>query len=807
VAANVRTSVRVEGVVQGVGFRPFVYSLATRLGLAGWVGNDVDGVFAEVEGPAERIRDFLAALERDAPPLARVERVSAQPMTPQGRPGFAIVASDMTGRRRALVSADSATCADCLRELADPADRRFGYPFINCTNCGPRFTIVRDVPYDRPLTTMAGFAMCAACAAEYHDPANRRFHAQPVCCPACGPRLTLLAADGTQLTSPEDTPDGPLAGAGARAALAGAVTALAGGQVLAVKGLGGYHLAVDAASEKAAALLRARKHREDKPFAVMVADLAGARALCEVDDLAASLLASPRRPIVLLPRRAVALGQTAGAAEPGAAEPGAAEAGEGGQATGPGRDRLAAAVAPGNRQLGVMLPYTPLHHLLLRDFGRPMVLTSGNVSDEPIAYRDEDALARLGGVADVFLTHDRPIHVRTDDSVVRPFRGREAVLRRSRGYVPEPLAVTGRFGRPVLACGAELKNTFCLGREDRAFLSHHVGDLENYETLRSFTEGIGHFRRLFDVTPEIVAHDLHPDYLSTRYALEQDDCVLAGVQHHHAHIASCLADNGEAGPVIGVAFDGTGYGPDGTIWGGEFLLADLADAERAGHLAGVPMPGGAAAIRQPWRMAAAYLDAAFPAGLPGGLDVVARNQEAWPTVLTLGRRGMNSPLTSSAGRLFDAVAALLGLRDVVNYEGQAAVELEQLALTSRHNPYRAAITDGCPFTVAGRDLVRAAAGDLLAGVPPEIISARFHQGVAAMIGEACGLLRERSGLGTVALSGGVFQNLLLLGTVVDLLEGMGFRVLTHSRVPPNDGGISLGQAVVAAAWDRAGRLA
>jgi hydrogenase maturation protein HypF len=769
VAANVRTSIRVEGVVQGVGFRPFVYSLATRLGLAGWVGNDVDGVFAEVEGPAEHIREFLAALERDAPPLARVERVSAQPMTPDGRPGFAIVASDMAGRRRALVAADSATCADCLRELADPADRRFGYPFINCTNCGPRFTIVRDVPYDRPLTTMAGFAMCAACAAEYHDPANRRFHAQPVCCPACGPRLTLVAADGTQLSGPAGPPEGPVAGA---------VAALAGGQVLAVKGLGGYHLAVDAASEKAAALLRARKHREDKPFAVMVADLAGARALCEVDDLAASLLISPRRPIVLLPRRAAGLDG----------------------------DPLAEAVAPGNRQLGVMLPYTPLHHLLLRDFARPMVLTSGNVSDEPIAYRDEDARARLGGIADVFLTHDRPIHIRTDDSVVRPFRGREAVLRRSRGYAPEPLAVAARFGRPVLACGAELKNTFCLGREDRAFLSHHVGDLENYETLRSYTEAIGHFRRLFDITPQIVAHDLHPDYLSTRYALEQDDCVLAGVQHHHAHIASCLADNGEAGPVIGVAFDGTGYGPDGTIWGGEFLLADLADAERAGHLAGVPMPGGATAIRQPWRMAAAYLDAAFPAGLPGGLDVAARNQESWPTVLTLGRRGMNSPLTSSAGRLFDAVAALLGLRDVINYEGQAAVELEQLALTSRHDPYRAAITDGRPFTVAGPDLVRAAAEDLLAGVPRQIISARFHQGVAAMIGEACGLLRERSGLGTVALSGGVFQNLLLLGTVVDLLEGLGFRVLTHSRVPPNDGGISLGQAVVAAAWDRAGRL-
>ena len=780
---NVRASVRVEGVVQGVGFRPFVYSLATRLGLAGWVGNDVDGVFAEVEGPAGQIQEFLATLERDAPPLARVERVSARPIAPDGRAGFAIVASDTSGSRRALVSADSATCADCLSELADPRDRRFGYPFINCTNCGPRFTIVRDVPYDRPLTTMAGFTMCAACAAEYHDPADRRFHAQPVCCPACGPRLRLLAGDGTELSGPDGVTDG---------ALAGAVAALAAGRVVAVKGLGGYHLAVDAASEHAAALLRDRKHREDKPFAVMAADLAAARALCEVDDLAARLLTSPRRPIVLLPRRATGRPQPAIRA---ARFPGADPA------------QLAPAVAPGNRQLGVMLPYTPLHHLLLRDFGRPIVLTSGNVSDEPIAYRDGDALARLGGLADAFLTHNRPIHIRTDDSVVRPFRGREAVLRRSRGYVPEPLAVASRLGRPVLACGAELKNTFCLGRGDRAFLSHHVGDLENYETLRSFTEGIAHFRRLFDVTPQIVAHDLHPEYLSTKYALEQDGCVLAGVQHHHAHVASCLADNGEAGPVIGVAFDGTGYGMDGTIWGGEFLLADLVSAERAGHLAGVPMPGGAAAIRQPWRMAAAYLDAAFPGGLPAGLDVVSRNSGTWADVLALARRGVNTPLTSSAGRLFDAVAALLGVRDSVNYEGQAAVELEQLAATTRQDPYPAAITDGRPLTVAGCDLVRAAAADLLAGVPRQVIGARFHQGVAGMIGEACGLLRERSGLGTVALSGGVFQNLLLLGSVVDLLEAMGFRVLTHSRVPPNDGGISLGQAVVAGARDRAGMLA
>ena len=555
-------------------------------------------------------------------------------------------------------------------------------------------------------------------------------------------------------------------------ALAGAVQVLQHGQVLAVKGLGGYHLAVDARSQAAAARLRAAKHREDKPFAVLVPDLAAARDLCHVDELAESLLTSARRPIVLLPRR------------------------PGGQ--------VADAVAPGNQQLGLMLPYTPLHHLLLRGFPHPTVLTSGNVSDEPIAYRDDDALARLGGIADAFLTHDRPIHIRTDDSVVRPFRGRAAVLRRSRGYAPEPLAVRSRFTRPVLACGAELKNTFCLGRGQHAFLSQHIGDLENYETLRSFTEGIEHFQRLFDVTPELVAHDLHPEYLSTKYALDLPGAELVGVQHHHAHVASCLADNDEAGPVIGVAFDGTGFGPDGTIWGGEFLLADLAAAERAGSLAGLPMPGGAAAIRQPWRMAAVYLDAAFPGALPDSLAVAARNSASWADVLAMARRGVNSPLTSSAGRLFDAVAALLGVRDTINYEGQAAVELEQLASVAAAQPgYPARLTPGRPFTVAGCDLIRAAAGDLLAGQPPDVISARFHRGVADLIVAACSLLRDSSGLGTVALSGGVFQNLLLLGTVTSLLDASGFRVLTHSRVPPNDGGISLGQAVVAAARDRA----
>jgi hydrogenase maturation protein HypF len=476
-----------------------------------------------------------------------------------------------------------------------------------------------------------------------------------------------------------------------------------------------------------------------------------------------------------------------------------------------------------------MLPYTPLHHLLLALVARPVVLTSGNSSDEPIVYRDSEAY-RLGSIADAFLTHDRAIQVRTDDSVVRPFRGRETVIRRSRGYVPEPLRVHARFPRPVLACGAELKNTFCLAKENRAFVSHHIGDLENAETLRSFTEGIEHFRRLFDITPEVVAHDLHPDYLSTKYAMDVADgegqglagVELVGVQHHHAHIASCLADSGADGPVIGVAFDGTGYGTDGTIWGGEFLIADLAGFERAGHLAPLPMPGGAAAIKQPWRMAAAYLDAAYAGSPPVGLDVAVRNRERWPRVLAMARRGLNSPVTSSAGRLFDAVAATLGVRDTINYEGQAAVELEQLADPGEKGAYRAEITAPAaeltagsaaasqgqpgaeitgegPLLIAAADLVRAVVEDLARGTDRSVVAARFHNGVAGMITDCCLRLRERHGLGTVALSGGVFQNLLLLHAAVDQLEERGFRVLTHSRVPCNDGGISLGQAVVAAA--------
>jgi hydrogenase maturation protein HypF len=760
--APIRAAIRVEGIVQGVGFRPFVYTLATGLGLSGFVGNDVDGVFVEVEGPQPAVDEFLRQLERDPPPLARIERVTAATMIPTGETSFAIAPSGPVlgyGPRRALISADTATCEDCLRELADPADRRFGYPFINCTNCGPRFTIVRDVPYDRPFTTMAPFAMCPRCAAEYHDPADRRFHAQPTCCPACGPRLTLHDKAGTPL------PGDPLA----RAA-----QLIEGGQILAVKGLGGYHLAADARDQAAVAALRARKHREDKPFAVLAADLAAARTLGEVDRAAAALLSSPSRPIVLLPRRSGA--------------------------------QIAAAAAPGNRYLGVMLPYTPLHHLLVRALARPMVLTSGNVSDEPIAYRDDDALARLGPIADAFLSHDRAIHIRTDDSVARTFRGGPMPVRRSRGYVPEPVTVRAGFPRPVLACGAELKNTFCLAKDYHAFVSHHIGDLENAETLRSFTEGIEHFRRLFDVDPQVVAHDLHPEYLSTKYALELD-LPLHGVQHHHAHIASCLADNGVdnradgpvIGPVIGIAFDGTGYGLDGTIWGGEFLVAGLAGFERGGHLAPVPMLGGAAAIRQPWRMAAAYLGADAPADL----GVVDRNAARWPAVVAMGAKGVNAPLTSSAGRLFDAAAAILGVRDAINYEGQAAVELEQLADPGEAAAYRTGLQTGeGPFQACGADLLHAIVDDLTDRVPAPVIAARFHNGVAAMIESGCLYLRERHGLGTVALSGGVFQNMLLLHATVGRLEARGFTVLTHSRVPCNDGGISLGQAVIAAARDR-----
>ncbi len=748
--------------MQGVGFRPFVHGLACSLGLAGFVGNDTAGVFIEVEGPAEKVERFVSDLGARPPPLAVVDKVSVEAVEAAGDRGFVIVPSEAAGEHRALVSPDTATCEECLGELFDPGDRRYRYAFVNCTNCGPRFTIVRDVPYDRPSTTMAGFPMCPECESEYGDPTDRRFHAEATCCPACGPSLRLLGRGGAALDG-----DDPIKAAAAL---------LLEGKVVAVKGLGGYHLAALASSPLATEALRARKHREDKPFAVMAADLAAAREVGQIGATEEELLTSPRRPIVLLRRR------------PGA--------------------EVAPAVAPGNRYLGVMLPYTPLHHLLARELGAPFVLTSGNVSDEPIAYLDGDARRRLSGIADAFLAHDRPVHTRTDDSVTRAFGGREMVLRRSRGFVPEPVPLPRPLSRPVLACGAELKNTFCLAKGKRAFVSHHIGDLENYETLRSFEEGISHYERLLDVRPEIVAHDLHPEYLSTKYAVRlagAQPVELVGVQHHHAHVASCLADNASTGPVIGVAFDGLGFGTDATMWGGEFLVADLLSFERAGSFSPVAMPGGAAAVREPWRMAAVYLDLAFAGDPPGGLAVARDNAARWEQVLSLARSGTNSPLTSSAGRLFDAVSAALGIRYRVNYEGQAAVELEQLADPEEHRVYPCSVGEGEPFRLAGADLLRAAVDDLSAGVDLPLIAARFHNGLAGAVVAGCERVRGRSGINQVALSGGVFQNVLLLGRVLDGLARQGFEVLVHSRVPPNDGGISLGQAVVAGARKAGGQ--
>ncbi len=547
-------------------------------------------------------------------------------------------------------------------------------------------------------------------------------------------------------------------------------------RIVAIKGLGGFHLAVLASSEIAAATLRARKHREDKPFAVMVAGTGTARQLCELDDAGQALLESPRRPIVLLARR------SGGHGSPGPA--------------------IAPSVAPGNRHLGLMLPYTPVHHLLARALGEPFVLTSGNVSDEPIAFVDDEARTRLSGIADAYLTHDRPIHIRTDDSVTRSLRGQATLLRRSRGYAPQPVLLPGVLSRPVLACGAELKNTFCLGQGRRAFISHHIGDLENFETLRSFTEGIEHFSRLFDVRPEVVAHDLHPEYLSTKYAMDlgRDGMDLIAVQHHHAHIASCLVDNGETGPAIGVAFDGLGLGTDGTLWGGEFLLATLAGFERLGHLEPVAMPGGTAAIKQPWRMAAAYLDRAYDGSPPTDLAVAQRHDATWPPVLAMARTGTASPMTSSAGRLFDAVSALVCERDAVNYEGQAAIELEQLAHPAEDGAYSVPIAGTGTFQLEGKALVRAVTEDLQAGTDRAVVAARFHNGLAQAVVAACRRAREMTGgLSTVALSGGVFQNVILTERAAEGLEGAGFRVLVARNVPTNDGGISLGQAAVAGA--------
>jgi len=754
-----RVRARVEGTVQGVGFRPYVFRLAGELGLAGWVLNDSRGVLLEVEGAPEAVDGFLARLPAEAPPLAAIESVAVSEVGPTGEPGFAIVASPQAGEPLALVSPDIATCEDCLAELRDPADRRHRYPFVNCTNCGPRFSIVAGVPYDRPLTTMAGFAMCPACQAEYDDPTDRRFHAQPNACPVCGPRARLTGVD-----------------AGESDALAAAAGALRAGRIVAVKGIGGYHLACGAGDEAAVAALRARKHREDKPFALMAPSLQAAHDLFVLGREEEALLTARERPIVLAPRREDA--------------------------------PVAAAVAPGSPDLGVMLPYSPLHHVLLADFGAALVMTSANVSDEPIAYGDDDARERLGDIADHFLVHDRPIQTRTDDSVVRVSsvagERRAQLLRRSRGYVPAVLGLPVEAPRHVLACGAELKSTFCVAKGARAWVSHHIGDLKNHETLESFAEGIGHFERLFAVEPAVVAHDLHPDYLSTRHAQGLEGVALVGVQHHHAHLAACLAEHGETGRALGAIFDGTGYGPDGTVWGGELLLGDLTGFERLGMLEPVRMPGGDAAVREPWRMACAWLVAAsadpdadppLPATLVGTVD-----PDRWRQVAGLARSGVASPVATSAGRLFDAVAALCGVRTAVNYEGQAAIELEAACAPGERGAYELPVIDeGGPVVLDARALVRAVSAALAAGEDAAVVAARFHHGLADATAAACIALAGRHDVGTVVLSGGTFQNRRLLERTSAGLAGAGLRVLVPERLPANDGGIAYGQAAVAAA--------
>jgi len=749
-----RRRLRVAGLVQGVGFRPFVHGLAARHKLGGFVLNDGRGVVIEAEGEAGALDAFAAALSEEAPPLASVESVSSALLSPRGDREFTITASD-PGRGIARIPADTATCDDCVRELFDRFDRRYRYPFVNCTQCGPRFTIVRAVPYDRPNTTMAGFALCPECRREYEDPGDRRFHAEPVACPACGPKLSMPLED--------------------------AVALLREGGILAVKGLGGWHLACDASSEQAVGRLRGRKHRDEKPFAVMSGDpwapggcpwaphpvprRADPRELAEIGPGERDLLRSPERPIVLLRRR--------------------------------GGAPVAEAVAPGTPWLGLMLPYTPLHHLLLADAGRALVMTSGNRSDEPIAVGDEEALDRLGGIADAFLGHDRPIHRRCEDSVIRPpGRAEDSMvraprraedspgsagfpLRRSRGYVPNPLPLPVRAPAPLVAAGAELKSTFCVAREAEAFLSPHLGDLDSEPAYRAFRDDLALYLEMLAVEPELIACDMHPEYLATKWARAQD-ADLIEVQHHHAHAASCLAEHGETGPALALVFDGTGYGTDGTLWGGELLRCDLREFERVAHLEPVPLPGGEAAIREPWRMAAMYLEL-LERPVPF---------ERWAVVRESLKA--NAPLTSGMGRLFDALAALLGVREKVSYEGQAAIELELLARDTPAEAYSCQVTDG---RIAGADLVRAAHEDLAAGRPREQIAAAFHEGVAAAAAAAC---REAAEPRTAVLSGGSFQNLRLLGSVRRRLESLGFRVLSHRLVPPNDGGISYGQAAIAA---------
>jgi hydrogenase maturation protein HypF len=759
VASIARLRVKVRGVVQGVGFRPFVYRLAHRYKLNGWVRNTSGNVTIEIEGQEANINQFLASLKSEAPPVARIQDIATETIAVKGDAGFSILESRAKAGEYQSISGDIATCTECLKEIFNPDNRRYLYPFTNCTNCGPRFTIIRDIPYDRPLTTMHRFIMCPDCQAEYDDPLNRRFHAQPNACPKCGPSLQLTDKEGNAIAC--------------RDILKRTAELIGKGNIVAVKGMGGFQLACDATSHGTVARLRQRKRRPGKPFALMMSSLEEIRKHCLISPIEEELLLSAQSPIVLLRWR---------------------------------RDisNIAESVAEKNKYLGVMLPSTPLHHILLRYAAIPLVMTSGNISEEPICKDNDEAIRRLKGIADYFVLHNRDIYSRYDDGVYLVEKGEVQALRRARGHAPSPIALPFQ-SKQILACGAEEKNTFCLTRDRYAFLSQHIGDMDNEETLEHYQDTIGLYQRLFRVQPEVIAHDTHPEYHATRYALkiaEDEGLPTVAIQHHHAHIVSCMVENGVQAPVIGVAFDGTGYGSDGNIWGGEFLVCDAKGFERLAHLEYVPMPGGDAAIHKPYRMALGYLFTLLGEETPlESLPIISRvPTEEIRIIKKQLEQGLNSPLTSSAGRLFDAVSALAGVRGEIEFEAQAAIELEMLA------PDDISHFDAYPFTIEPgngmllirlRELIAAIVGDAAGSVPAATISGRFHQTVADIITGTCHIISEGIGVKSVALSGGVFQNRLLLNLAIDGLQKGGFKVYSHRVVPTNDGGIALGQAVIA----------
>ncbi len=745
-----RRLIAVEGVVQGVGFRPFVHRLATARRLHGSVRNDANGVLIDVEGDRTSLDEFLRSLTADAPGLAAIDRIGVEAAPPQAYSAFHIVGSERTAPSAALrVPPDTATCAACLAELFDAGNRRFGHAFINCTDCGPRFTIVRDVPYDRERTTMAAFKMCGACRVEYDDPANRRFHAEAIACPGCGPTLRLRSTSDASETV-------------GSSAVERAIRAIDAGEIVAIKALGGYQLACDATNEVAVRRLRNRKHRVAKPLAIMVRDAHAAISLCVWSVAERELLESAARPIVLLARR---------------------------------DDRaIASSVAPGQATLGIMLPSTPLHHLLLAALRRPVVMTSGNRSDEPVVIDDIVADETLGDVADHILAHDRPISARADDSVVRHVYGCTRMVRRARGYVPAAIPLTMRTSETILALGAHLKNTVCVAHGGRALVSAHVGDLDSAASGQACRDAIAHATRLSGSQPTVVAHDLHPDYASTRLATEMDVASRIAVQHHHAHVASCVAEHGVRGPVIGVAFDGAGLGTDGAIWGGEFLVVDGATFSRAGHLAYVALPGGDAAARRPWASAASHCQHAALAVM----RPAAAAATEWSVVQQLvAGRALRTPRTSSVGRLFDAVSSLLGLCHVARYEGEAAMALEAAADRIPHARYSIPISSDAMWTADPADLIRAVVKDHRHGIDLGVIAGGFHVALRDLIVRGCERVRETAGVKSVVLTGGVFMNARLTGMAATELEVRQFDVFIPRLVPCNDGGLSLGQAYVA----------